>query len=336
MDFYPVNHLRVARLLNPPSGGCDVIIDTDTYNEIDDQFALTYALLSPQLNITSIQAAPFHAAVRNTESFEHGMELSYEEIGRVLEKSRVPYDGPVLKGSRQSLTDSGGDPVPSDAASNIIDRAMDRGVKYPIYILALGALTNVASALLQYPRIRDRITIIALGGWPYHASGFHDFNFIQDIKAAQTVFDSGAGLVHVTGFGVSELLRTTRWELQQHLKGRGEIGDYLFGIYEEFVRGLPGRSKPIWDLAPVAWLINSAWLKTHVEASPILNDHLGYTRDAERHPIRIVDWLDRDAIFADFFAKLRMAHGLGSRYPRSHQVRAESSQLLRSFLRSDA
>ena len=308
MDFPPIPHDLTTRLLQPPDGACDVIIDTDTYNEIDDQFALTYALLSPTLNITSIQAAPFHAAVRNTENFEHGMELSHKEIRNVLAKSPVPYDGPVLKGSRQPITDSGGAPVSSDAASNIIDRAMARS-ESPLYILALGALTNVASALLQEPRIRDRIAIVALGGWPYHASGFHDFNFIQDIKAAQTVFDSGAALVHVTGFGVSELLRTTRWEMQEHLQGRGEIGDYLFGIYEEFVQDFPGRSKPIWDLAPVAWLINPVWLKTHIAASPILNDHLGYTRDAERHPIRIVDWLDRDAIFADFFAKLHKATG---------------------------
>ena len=308
MTFPPIDRHRIARLLDPPDGACDVIIDTDTYNEIDDQFALTYALLSPTLNITSIQAAPFHAAVRNTESFEHGMRLSHEEIRNVLAKFPIPYDGLVLTGSSKSLTATGGEPVTSAAAANIIDRAM-ASRDSPLYILALGALTNVASALLLEPRIRERITIIALGGWPYHASGFHDFNFIQDIKAAQTVFDSGAALVHVTGFGVSELLRTTRWEMQEHLQGRGEIGDYLFGIYEEFVQDFPGRSKPIWDLAPVAWLINPVWLKTHIAASPILNDHLGYTRDAERHPIRIVDWLDRDAIFADFFAKLHKATG---------------------------
>ena len=310
MTLPPIDRHRIARLLDPPDGACDVIIDTDAYNEIDDQFALTYALLSPALNITSIQAAPFHAAVRNTESFEHGMELSYDEIRNVIAKSPVRYDGIVLTGSRQSLTATGGDPVTSAAAANIINLAMARRRRgSPLYILALGALTNVASALMLEPRIRERIAIIALGGWPYHASGFHDFNFIQDIKAAQTVFDSGAALVHVTGFGVSELLRTTRWELREHLQGRGAIGDYLFGIYEEFVQDHPGRSKPIWDLAPVAWLINPAWLKTHIAASPILNDHLGYTHNAESHPIRIVDWLDRDAIFTDFFAKLHKATG---------------------------
>ena len=304
MTLPPVPHATTVRLLEPPRDACDVIIDTDTWNEIDDQFAIIHALLSSdKLRIKTIQAAGFHAAVRNTKSFEHGMELSYDEILRVLELSPIPYDGPVLHGSRTTMTDANGEPVPSDAADNIISRAMQERSQ-PLYVLALGALTNVASAILIEPRIRERITVVALGGWPYHTTDFHDFNFIQDIKAAQAVFDSGVALVHVTGFGVSELLRTTRWELAQHVKGYGKIGDYLFNLYEDFVNDYPGRSKPIWDLAPGAWLLNPDWLKTHLQPSPILNDHLGYSHSGSRHPIRIVDWLDRDLILADFFAKL--------------------------------
>ncbi len=299
----PINHATTVRLMEPPAGACGVIIDTDTWNEIDDQFAIIHALMSPELRIETIQAAGFHAEVRNTESFEHGMELSYEEAVRVLELSPVKYDGPVLYGSRQTMTSNDGAPVPSDAADNIVSRAM-RERDGTLYILALGSLTNVASAILMEPRIRERICVVALGGWPYHVSDFRDFNFIQDIKAAQTVFDSGVALVHVTGFGVSELLSTTRWEMAEHVKGRGRIGDHLFRIYEDFVADYPGRGKPIWDLAPGAWLLNSDWFKTHVEAAPILNDDLRYIRVSTRHPMRIVDWLDRSAIFSDFFEKL--------------------------------
>ena len=103
---------------------------------------------------------------------------------------------------------------------------------------------------------------------------------------------------------VSELLKTTRWEMSQYVKGRGKIGDYLFELYEEFVQDFPGRSKAIWDLAPGAWIINSEWMKTEMTTSPILNDHLGYSRDGSRHPIKVVNWLDRDQIFKDFFTKL--------------------------------
>lgn len=303
MTLPPIDHATTVDLLEPPDGACSVIIDTDTWNEVDDQFAIIHALMSPQLNIETIQAAGFHAAVRNTNSFEHGMELSYEEIERVLELSPISYEGPVLYGSRQTIAASGGEPVPSEAADNIISRAMQER-DGTLYVLALGALTNVASAILMEPRIRERVCVVALGGWPYHAADFRDFNFIQDMAAAQAVFDSGVALVQVTGFGVSELLSTTRWEMVEQVKGRGKIGDYLFQLYEDFVKEYPGRGKPIWDIAPVAWLLNSDWFRTHVEAAPILNDDLRYIRQATRHPMRIVDWLDRSAIFSDFFEKL--------------------------------
>ena len=37
-----------------------MVLDTDTYNEIDDQFALVYALLCPEkLNVEAVYAALF-------------------------------------------------------------------------------------------------------------------------------------------------------------------------------------------------------------------------------------------------------------------------------------
>ncbi len=101
--------------------------------------------------------------------------------------------------------------------------------------------------------------------------GFREFNFRQDLLAAQTVFSSGVALVHVPGFGVAEMLRTTRWELEQFVKGRGAIGDYLYEMYLSFVRDVPGRSKVIWDLAPAVQV--PEWHEPG-QASPMLGDDL--------------------------------------------------------------
>ena len=52
-----------AGLLVPPTGPVRVLIDTDTANEIDDQFALTWALLSPErITVEAIVAAPYSFA----------------------------------------------------------------------------------------------------------------------------------------------------------------------------------------------------------------------------------------------------------------------------------
>ena len=46
--------------LMPPKGQVDVILDTDAFNEIDDQYAIAYLLAcGEKLNIKGFCAAPF-------------------------------------------------------------------------------------------------------------------------------------------------------------------------------------------------------------------------------------------------------------------------------------
>ncbi|MEO2199220.1 MAG: hypothetical protein ABGY72_24480, partial [bacterium] len=67
----------------PGSGRVRAVLDTDTYNEIDDQYALAYCLLSPErISVEAIYAAPF-VNDRSTSAAQ-GMEKSYEEILRLL------------------------------------------------------------------------------------------------------------------------------------------------------------------------------------------------------------------------------------------------------------
>ena len=67
--------------------------------------------MSPELRIETIQAAGFHAAVRNTNSFEHGMELSYDEIQRVLEIVTRQLRRTSAVRLAQTMTATGGEPV---------------------------------------------------------------------------------------------------------------------------------------------------------------------------------------------------------------------------------
>lgn len=207
------SHEVTERLLAPPAGAVDVVIDTDAYNEIDDQFAIVHALLTPALNIEAIGAAPFHNERRSTRGPADGMEQSFREVERVLDRlaasTPVSYGGALLRGATEFLQDAAR-PIVSEAVTDLINRALaDRDG--PLYVLALGASTNVASALMLEPRIADRIVVVVLGGWPHHAAEFpFEFNFSQDRLAAQLLFASGVPLVHVPGLTVSEALRTTR------------------------------------------------------------------------------------------------------------------------------
>ena len=124
----------------------NIILDTDTYNEVDDQFALAYAAIHPQINLLSICAAPFmNERVANPKE---GMEKSFNEIHNILALMNLSGRFPIYKGSEQFLNGQR-TPLDSPAARNIIQNA--QSAQELIYIVAIGAITNVASALLLAP-----------------------------------------------------------------------------------------------------------------------------------------------------------------------------------------
>ncbi len=126
---------RIERLRPPQGRPVRMVLDTDTYNEIDDQFALVYALISPELNVQAVYAAPFHNS--RSSGPGDGMQKSYEEILRVLGKLSRDADGFAHKGSTHYLTDVQ-QPEASPAVKDLIARAKQSSPEDPLYVVAVG------------------------------------------------------------------------------------------------------------------------------------------------------------------------------------------------------
>lgn len=292
--------LRLERL-QPPEGRIRMVLDTDTYNEVDDQFAVVYSLFSfERLDVNAFYAAPF-SNTRSTGPMD-GMQKSYEEIVRILNMLDIKPDGLVFRGSEGYLL--GPDqPRESEAAADLVDRAMDQ-TDQVLYVAAIGAITNVASAILMEPSIIERIVVVWLGGQPLHWPTAREFNLGQDIHASRLIFDCGVPLVHVPCSGVSSHLLTTLPEIQQYVREQGDIGDYLANTFEGYFKDHYARSKVIWDIASIAYLLDPSWVPTELVHSPILTDQVTWSIDRSRHLIRTATGVDRDAIFGDLFRKL--------------------------------
>ncbi len=303
MAEFPVlsDAFRLSRL-TPPTDKVSMVLDTDTYNEVDDQFAVVYALLSPaKLDVQALYAAPFFNA-RSTGPAD-GMEKSYQEILRLLERLDG-FGGTVLRGSSAYLHGSDR-PVESPAARDLVERAMRRAEsEAPLYVVAIGAITNVASAILLEPEIIKRIVVVWLGGHAFHWPHTREFNLWQDVRAARVVFDSGVPLAHIPVMGVCSHLHTTIPEIEHYVAGRGAIGDYLAGIVKSYHQDHFAWSKVIWDIAAIAYLLDEAWTPTHLVHSPIVTDQGTWSFDAGRPLIRSAYHVHRDPIFRDLFIKL--------------------------------
>ncbi len=295
-------------LLQPPQGIVDMVLDTDAYNEIDDQFAIAYALKSPdKVRLTALYAAPFFN--EHSTGPKDGMKRSYDEIHKLLtlagREDLKPY---TFLGSEDYLADEK-TPQPSDAANDLIQRARGYSAAHPLYVVAIGAITNVASAILMAPDIIDKIVIVWLGGSAWHFATTPEFNMMQDIAAARVIFGCGAPLVQLPCMGVVSAFYTTKPELEHWLVDQNPLADYLarntIKEAEGYAKGKPW-SRIIWDVTAVAWLTDREgnFLSSTVEHAPTPEYGHGYSFDGRRHFMRYVYYIHRDELMEDLFTRL--------------------------------
>ncbi len=303
-NFPDLSTEQRVRKLEWPSGKVKMVLDTDTFNEIDDQFAVIYSLLSPErIQLQALYAAPFYNDLSTGP--KDGMEKSYHEIIRIL-KLMDREDVPVYRGSDSYLPEAH-KPVISDAANDLVRRAMACDPSDPLYVVGIGAISNIASAILLEPSIIERIVVVWLGGHALEWPDTREFNLQQDLHASRIVFDCGVPLVVIPCMGVASNLRTTLSEVRDYVRPSGAVGEYLYETYLNCKEDHYGYSRVIWDISVVAWLVQPEWVPSHLIQSPRISDDYRWSFDTTRHLIRYASYIDRDAVFSDLFRKLELA-----------------------------
>ena len=357
MAFKPLSDALMRERLEPPSGGpVRLVIDTDTANEIDDQYALAWALLSPEhMTVEAVTAEPFsfahhqpellaaeralesgdprqehlvggfqgwidrqHAQGRRAADLEftlapEGMELSFAEICTIYDKLGLPHNGKVFRGATRYMT-APDDIVASESVDVIIDLAKSGDA--PLYVAAMGCVTNIAAALLKAPEIMERIVVIWTSAYPSSAPHCNrpSLNLVQDQHASRLIFDCGVPHIYLPGYHVGAQLKISRPEMEAFVKGKGAIGDYLWQLFTNnplhdmfAISDAARRTWVIWDIIDIAWLINPDWVPTYLTNSPVLKPDLYWERHSDRHLMREAHDVQRDEIFLDFYDKLARA-----------------------------
>lgn len=291
--------------LSVPKGMIDVVLDTDAYNEVDDQFAISYMLKSKEkLNTKAIYAAPFFNG--NSVSPKDGMEKSYNEIFKILLLAGEECD--VFRGSEKYLDDEN-TPVISSAAEDLVQRAKNYSPEKPLYVVAIGAITNIASAILLNPDIIENIVVVWLGGHGLHYHDTKEFNMYQDVAAARVVMQSGVPFVQLPCVGVVDKFAVSKQELEFWLKGKNPLADYLatnaIAAAEAYAKGR-AWTRVIWDVTAVGWLLNDSdrFMQSRVIPTPIPTYDNFYATDYNGHPMRYVYSINRDSLMNDLFEKL--------------------------------
>lgn len=287
-----------------------LILDTDTKNEADDQYAIVDALLTPMFDIKGIIASHFgHDRIKDS------LEASYQELVRVLHYSGFEGKVNAVKGAPTWLNKNGPGffsevmPIDSDGAQMIIKESMAMPAGEKLYIGVLGPLTNVASALLIEPRIADKIVVIWNGGAMYPDGG-PEFNLVNDINAANCLMSSQVEIWQIPTKVYAEP-RVSLSELQYKVEPCGEIGAYLFQQTLEFLDEM--KDHPQWplpesldicDLTVIGLLMEEHRYCYTYEKAPFITPEMYYKPLPGNRPIRVYREINARYILEDFFCKM--------------------------------
>lgn len=275
-----------------------VILDSDTACEADDPFAIAYALMSPKLDVRAIIAE--HFACSGSE------QASYEAIQKLINVMEI--DTNILHGEIWPPNEKN---EASEGVRFIIEEARKKD-EHPLFILCLGALTNIARALKEAPDIAEHITIVTIGGRDYFEpdQDIREFNFGNDIEAANTVLSSNAPLWQIP-ICTYATMRVGLAELQCRVAPYGRTGKYLFEQMVQYnltpqANWTAGESWSLGDSPAVGVVLHDTCGKRHWQTPLRITKDTGYGEELNARKILVYDSIDSRYLMEDFYAKLSL------------------------------
>jgi inosine-uridine nucleoside N-ribohydrolase len=286
----------------PESKKIRVIIDTDAACEADDPFAIAHALMSKKLVVKAIFAE--HFAVPGST------KRSYDEIRHVIDVMKM--DVPVFMGEEGPITQIDGDKI-SEASQTLIREAAKDDEK-PLFVLCLGAMTNVATAIRKSREIARKMKVVWIGGHSHDIGkpDHREFNAGNDVEAANIVMSSGVEFWQIPN-NVYGTMHIGIAEIQNRISCCGEIGKHLFENMISYNNSpgagwTQGESWSLGDSPAVGVALEPNCGQYVYREAPVLLDDTSYKFKSGQPVIRVYQSINSRFIIEDFISKLELMY----------------------------
>ncbi len=281
-----------------------VVLTTDIGAEVDDQWTMAHLALSPQLELKGVVTT--HAPNLPAPAAESSAGYARELAAKLPVKLRPT----ILAGSSKPLV-AAGKPLANSGVDFLIEQAKGRTADNRLYVVVIGAATDVASALLIDPTWADRVTLVAMGFNSYPEGG-DTWNVKNDPIAWRTLLESRAPIVVGDIEITKRLLRMTPDRVHTILNMLPEPGPLLLNRFDRWIADNAKLAQettgspivwPIWDEVTTAYLLGFA--RAESKPRPRLRENL--TFDLER-PQGTIDWItsiDESKLWTDLVARIK-------------------------------
>lgn len=270
-----------------------VLIDTDSGNEIDDLFAISRALISPKLNIVGLTSSHWEFAEHAGDSSLKISQQLNEELLMLFNKSNIPHprgaEKPLKFGKELQ-------PRRSPAAEMIIREAHKMEKNKKLNVVTLGALTNLASAIMMDPEIIPKISVYMMG-LKYDPKtkiwNKNEFNARNDLDAVDYVLNTNGLEMHIMTATTSEILVFDKQETLEYLDDKGKPWAFLVNKWNE---KYPSYDEWImWDVALIEAIIDPELAKKEETLTPPEN---------KQRTVKVYTYINKELMIADFYARV--------------------------------
>ena len=283
-----------------------VWLDADTGNETDDIYAIVRLLADPNVEVVGLSSAHFNNAdlvtfekwnqypTKNINTVAISQQLN-EEILRLMHKEAIPHP---LGADRQIGRAWGGKEPRKSAATEGLIRLVNRlKPGEMVDVICLGALTNIASAILIDPSILPHIRCYVLGA-SYNVQNQawdkNEFNIRNDLNAFDYLLNNPQVDLTVMPTSTAFSYRFARDTIYAKVDEKVPVQYILKKRWQE--TNPDDKIRTLWDLALVEAYLNPNQATLQSVSTPPEN---------AKRLINIYSKLDITALTNDFWRVVR-------------------------------
>lgn len=259
----------------------EFILDADTGNELDDLYAIVRAVIDEEVTVTALTSAHFNNPQLVTDSLWHiyptedinTVQISQDinkNLLETLDRTEIPHPIGADRMVGYAWGYYEGAQVPESPATDfIVERAREHSPSEKLNVVTVGAVTNVAAALLKDPSIAENIRLFALNmkySEEYDAWDKNSFNARNDVNGLDLILENEDLELYIIPGNVSRRLTFQREETLERLN---EWDHPTVEILERrWDEVSAGDSWIMWDLALVEAIIHPEWATFETVAAP--------------------------------------------------------------------
>ena len=231
-----------------------LILDADTANEIDDQYAIIRLLKQDKFNLIGLNSAQWFHYLGDSDSVQASQRLN-EKLLKLSGREDVPT---FLGAERPMGKPWGGfEPKDSPAAQFIIKSAKELSDGEQLYVVSIGATTNLASAIRMEPEIAPRIKAYLMGfRYEFKTKAWNksEFNIRRDLNAADFLLNQKDLELHIMSATTSRVFTFNQNDSFEKQAKMGPLGKQLTDRWTD--KYPTSNTWVMWDLALVEAMID--------------------------------------------------------------------------------